>query len=135
MSKEFSEWEKDNQRHDGRVNSVKDKGMKKEVMKGKVWWCGMYGEVGKTHNGVLVLSWSQCCNLTSFWKNMATLWNFGNWLWKSSQNYSKRMPSIIHGLNRMPAPAYHAITCWTGYLSMVSVCLNHFWGESYSLLK
>ena len=56
MSKAFSEWQKDNQRHDGRVNSVKDKGMKKEVMTWKVWWGGMYGEARKTHNGVLVLS-------------------------------------------------------------------------------
>ena len=58
MSKEFNEWQKDNQTNDGRVNSVKDKGMTKEVMTWKVWWCGMYGEAGKAHNGVLVLSGS-----------------------------------------------------------------------------
>ena len=32
MSKEFGEGQKDNQRHDGRVNSVKDKGITKELM-------------------------------------------------------------------------------------------------------
>ena len=53
MSKEFTEWQKDNQRHDGKVNSMKDKGMTKEVMAWKVWWCVMYGEAGKTHNGVM----------------------------------------------------------------------------------
>ena len=43
-----------------------------------------------------------------------------------SQNYSKRMPSIIQGLTKIPAPWYHAIACWSGYLFIVLGFLNAY---------
>ena len=45
-----------------------------------VWWCDMCDEVSNYYDDVLVLSWSHFYNLTPFYKNMETCWNYENWL-------------------------------------------------------
>ena len=45
---------------------------------------------------------------------------------KIGPNSLKRMPATIHGLRRMPAPWYHPIASWFGYIFMISVFFNLF---------
>ena len=38
---------------------------------------------------------------------------------KNGPSSLKRMPTTIHGLRRMPAPWYHPIAIWFGYIFMI----------------